>query len=126
MLSASPTSELAYQASRAQCKAEDAHCIVSALEATSSLTLPWLANSPQRQEAIQLRNERKYHRLLDDLEHRAISRRFELEKMGLPKTGEYLIIVFRYYINFSVHRLQNPSTYITVDWKTEQDASFHP
>ncbi|KAF8309317.1 uncharacterized protein EI90DRAFT_3140792 [Cantharellus anzutake] len=86
MLSASPTSELAYQASRAQRKVEDARCIVSALEATSSLTLPWLANSPQRQEAIQLRNERKYHRLLDDLEHRAISRQFELEKMGLPKT----------------------------------------
>ncbi|KAF8323615.1 uncharacterized protein EI90DRAFT_2886562, partial [Cantharellus anzutake] len=48
--------------------------------------LPWLENCPQRQEAIQLRNERKYHRLLDDLEHRAISRQFELEKMGLPKT----------------------------------------
>ncbi|KAF8317233.1 uncharacterized protein EI90DRAFT_3021378 [Cantharellus anzutake] len=86
MLSASPTSELAYQALHAQRKVEDAHCIVSALEAMSSLALPWLENCPQCQEAIQLCNERKYHRLLDDLEHRAISRWFELEKMGLPKT----------------------------------------
>ena len=95
MLSASPTSELAYQALCLQQKVEDARCIVSALEVTSSLGLPWVPDSPQHQEAIQLRSERKYHRLLDDLEHCAISHQFELEKRGLPRTGEWLITVFR-------------------------------
>ncbi|KAF8335339.1 uncharacterized protein EI90DRAFT_3152974 [Cantharellus anzutake] len=85
-LSVSLTSELAYQAQRARRKVDEARCIVSALEATSFFTLPWHADSSQRQEAIRLRNQRKYHRLLDDLEHRVISRQFELEKMGLPKT----------------------------------------
>ena len=75
----------------------------------SSFELPWLPSSPQRQEAIQLRNERKYHRLLDDLEHSAVSRQFELEKMGLPRTGEYLITVYRNDIDFPI-----------LDYKTRQ------
>ncbi|KAF8312768.1 uncharacterized protein EI90DRAFT_3137116 [Cantharellus anzutake] len=90
-LSISPTSELAYQALCVQRKVEEARCIVSALEATSSLALPWHVDSPQCHEAIQLHSERRYHRLLDDLEHRAISHQFELEKMGLLKTEIILI-----------------------------------
>jgi len=61
--------------------------IVKALEANGSLELPWTIDSSQWCEAILLQQERKYHQLLDDLEYRAISRQFEIEKLGLPKTG---------------------------------------
>ena len=111
-LSTMPTPELAYWASCVQWKVEDAHCIVSTLEATLSFTLPWLPNSPQHQEAIQLHNERKYHCLLDDLEHSAISCQFELEKLGLPRTGKYFIMVCRNDVNFPI-----------LDYKTHQHVS---
>ncbi|KAF8331681.1 uncharacterized protein EI90DRAFT_3016252 [Cantharellus anzutake] len=69
---------------------ENARTTVMALEAaladTWSLSLPWTTDSPQRLEAITLRQQRDYHQLLDELEHRAISRQFEVEKVGLPRT----------------------------------------
>lgn len=69
---------------------ESARSALSALElvlpATVSRTQPWIPGSPERLEAIGLRQQRDYNRLLDELEHRAISRQFEVEKMGLPRT----------------------------------------
>ena len=46
-----------------------------------------MLNCPERQEAIILQEEWEYHRLLDELELRAVSRQFEIEKLGLLKTG---------------------------------------
>ncbi|KAF8332283.1 uncharacterized protein EI90DRAFT_3122714 [Cantharellus anzutake] len=69
---------------------ENARATVMALEAaldTWSLSLPWTTDSPQHLEAITLRQQRDYHQLLDELEHHAISRQFEVEKVGLPRTG---------------------------------------
>ncbi|KAF8314885.1 uncharacterized protein EI90DRAFT_2947410 [Cantharellus anzutake] len=51
-----------------------------------SRTQPWVPGSPEQLEAIALHQQRDYNHLLDDLEHRAISRQFEVEKMGLPRT----------------------------------------
>ncbi|KAF8343852.1 uncharacterized protein EI90DRAFT_2901537 [Cantharellus anzutake] len=49
-------------------------------------TQPWLPSSPEWLEAIALHQQREFNQLLDELEHRAISRQFEVEKMGLPRT----------------------------------------
>jgi len=46
-----------------------------------------MLNSPEQQEAIILQEEWEYHRLLDELELHAVSHQFEIEKLGLPKTG---------------------------------------
>ncbi|KAF8313291.1 uncharacterized protein EI90DRAFT_3294530 [Cantharellus anzutake] len=65
---------------------ETARSAVMAIEARSLFILPWTSDSPQRLEAIVLRQQRDYHHILDELEQRAISRQLELEKIGLPKT----------------------------------------
>jgi hypothetical protein len=70
---------------------ETAHSVVMAIEARSSFTLPWMPDSPQRLEAVVLHQRRDYHHLLDELEQQAISCQLELEKIGLPKTGENYI-----------------------------------
>jgi formyltetrahydrofolate hydrolase len=65
-----------------------ARSIMTALGKLHSFKLPWKKESAEHNEAIMLRSQRNYHCLLDELEHRAISRHFEIEKLGLPKTGE--------------------------------------
>ncbi len=57
------------------------------MEGTNRFTVPWMLNSPEQQEAIILQEEWEYHRLLDELELHAVSHQFEIEKLGLPKTG---------------------------------------
>jgi len=70
---------------------ENACAMVMALEGAIanmlSLTLPWMADSPHHLKAIALHQQRDYHQLLDELEYHAISCQFEVEKMGLPRTG---------------------------------------
>jgi hypothetical protein len=69
-----------------------ARLAASAIEARSSLTTPWTPDSLQRREALVLCQRQDYHQVLDELEQRAISRQLELEKIGLPKTGENYVI----------------------------------
>jgi len=72
---------------RARQSVEEARSIVSNLAHLHSFDESWEKGSAPRVEAEGLRNNQKYHRLLDDLEHRALSRRLEVEKLGLPNTG---------------------------------------
>ncbi|KAF8325410.1 uncharacterized protein EI90DRAFT_3128756 [Cantharellus anzutake] len=71
---------------------ESAHFALSALSSTLppsiSYSQPWLPGSPEWLEAITLCQQREFNQLLDELEHHAISHQFEVEKMGLPKTGK--------------------------------------
>jgi hypothetical protein len=60
------------------------------LEHDTGVNQLWVPGSPVRVAAEQLRADRRYHERLDDLEHRALSRKFEVEKLGLPKTGMYV------------------------------------
>ena len=70
---------------------ENACSTVTALEGAItnmlSLTLPWTADSPHCLEAIALHQQRNYNQLLDELECCTISCQFEVEKIGLPRTG---------------------------------------
>ncbi|KAF8311110.1 uncharacterized protein EI90DRAFT_3138775 [Cantharellus anzutake] len=89
MQAATPAGVVAYfgqHLAQANETLEAARSSVLAIEARSSLTLPWALDSPQRHEAVVLRQQRDYHQVLDELEQRAISRQLELEKIGLPKT----------------------------------------
>jgi gamma-glutamylcyclotransferase (GGCT)/AIG2-like uncharacterized protein YtfP len=74
---------------KARKSVEEARTIVAIFERSNPISEPWLKGSAPRVEAEVLRNNQQYHRLLDDLEHRAVSRRFEVEKLGLPNTGMY-------------------------------------
>ncbi len=69
-----------------------AHSALEALQLvlpdSVSHTQPWVPSSPEQVEAIALHQQRNYNQLLDELEHCAISHQFEVEKMGLPRTGE--------------------------------------
>ena len=86
----------ALQLSQATEALDSAHAAMAALEANSSLTLPWTPDSPQCMEAMTLCQHQDYHHLLDEIEQCAVSHQFEIEKMGLPKTGEILVSDYPY------------------------------
>ena len=73
---------------RANTEVSNSRTVANALREANGFSLPWTPDSPKRQEALLLRKEREYHRLLDDLEFHTVSRQLEIEKLGLPKTGE--------------------------------------
>ena len=86
-LQASPSETVIHSAIHANTKVTNARAIAKALEETNSIMVCWMLNSAEWQEAIVLHQGREYHRLLDELEFHAVLRQFEIEKLGLPKTG---------------------------------------
>ncbi len=68
-------------------KVTNAQAIIKALEETNQFTIPWTLNLAERQEAIILQGEWEYHHLLDELEFCVVLCQFEIEKLGLQKTG---------------------------------------
>ena len=66
---------------------DNAQAIVHALEQVNSFTLPWMPDSAEWKEAVILWAEQEYHHLLDKPEHGAVSHQFEIEQLGLSKTG---------------------------------------
>src|SRR5258705_5459068 len=86
-LQASPSETMIHSTIHVNTEVTNACAIIKALEETNSITVPWMLNSAERQEAIVLHQGREYHRLLDELEFRTVSQQFEIEKLGLPKTG---------------------------------------
>ena len=91
----------------ANTEVSNAHAVVKALGETSNFSLqPWMPNSPEQWEALLLHKEWEYHHLLDDLEFRTMSRQLEIEKLRLPKTGEWhsnSILILKLY---TIARLQ--------------------
>ncbi len=119
---------MALQLSQATKALDSACAAMAALEANSSLTLPWTPDSPQHMEAMTLCQHQDYHHLLDEIEQCAVSHQFEIEKMGLPKTGEILVSDYPYVptSTLSWPRLQNLSKYHITGCKVGEDSPYHP
>jgi hypothetical protein len=101
-MQASPSETTIHASLRANMEVDNARAIVHALEEVNTFTLPWTQDSVERKEAIILRAEREYHHLLDKLEHGAVSRQFEVEWLGLPKTGISHHIITRLTMAYSL------------------------
>jgi len=84
---ASPLETTIREAMHVNGKVKNAQVIIKALEETNNFTIPWMPNSAEQQGAIILWGEWEYHHLLDELEFHVVSHQFEIEKLGLPKTG---------------------------------------
>ena len=80
------------QLSQAAEALNNAHATMAALETDPTLALLWTPDSHQYMEAVTLHQHQDYHCLLNEIEQHAISCQFEIKKMGLPKTGESLIL----------------------------------
>ncbi|KAF8331052.1 uncharacterized protein EI90DRAFT_2857953, partial [Cantharellus anzutake] len=72
---------------------------------------------------------RDYHHLLDEIEHRTVSHQFEIEKMGLPKTGKFLYLIINYKARQQIASLvakQGKTLHTTLEKYNTLAASMNP
>ncbi len=112
------------QLSQATKTLESAHAAMTVLETNPILALPWVPDSPQHIEAKTLHGHQKYHQLLDEIKQCAVSCQFEIEKMGLSKTGEILLS------DHPTSTSWSETDYKTCHWVTGcsmgENSPFHP
>src|SRR5258708_21939219 len=121
-----PSEQTIREAMHANTKVSNAHAVVKALGETNNFNLqPWMPNSPEKWEALLLHEECEYYCLLDDLQFCTMLHHLEIEKLRLPKTGEWhsnSILILNLY---TIARLQVMPMDIKQVSKW-QDSAFNP
>jgi hypothetical protein len=92
-------------------KLQNAESLVAHLETQLKLLGDrWDASSTEYQDVKRELGQRKYRRVLDELEHLIVQRLFELTKLNVSGTGEIDLFTRSQYIDMCSYRLQDAET----------------
>jgi hypothetical protein len=85
--------------------------VVQDLEMKLGVTSRWLPDCQEWQMAAVMAGKCRYQRCLDDLEGLIVSRMFELTKMNMSQTGEYIFFCTFHQLTKVFCRVQTSETY---------------